>query len=119
MFLLRGDCKRILELANEAAQTCGARLSLVHVLAGLKGATDQIHEEAEAQYITGEIQKSVGCDAQLRIVRGSRHEALLNAVRQTTADLLIIGRDASSDHEAVTSFRYGIVWDSPVPVLSL
>jgi nucleotide-binding universal stress UspA family protein len=115
-----GDCKRVLELANRAAEACGARLSLVHAIRDSSSAAHRERdEEEEARYRIGEIQKSVGCNAILRIVRGPVKDALLDAGRQCGADVLIISRPASPVFGRLCDFTYDVVRDSPCPVLSL
>jgi nucleotide-binding universal stress UspA family protein len=115
---LSGDSKRVLDLANRAATAAGARLSLIHVVQN-SGVRYGRADNEEARHRIGELQKSVGCEAMLRVVHGSIKNALLDAGQQSGADLLIIGRPQSNALGRMRDFTYGVVRDSPFPVLSL
>jgi nucleotide-binding universal stress UspA family protein len=117
---LNGDSKRVLDVANRAAAAAGARLSLIHAIQGSAlAAKHHLDETEEARQRIGELQKSVGCEAMLRVVRGPAKEALLEAGQQSQADLLIIGRPQSKVPDRLCDFTYGVVRDAPFPVLSL
>jgi nucleotide-binding universal stress UspA family protein len=121
---LNGNCKRVLNLATRAAAACGARLSLIHVLEGShsgagSGAGRQHHEEQQAFDRLTEIKNSIGCGEPLRILRGPAKEVLLNAVRESSADVLIVGRPPLSATGRLSDFAYGVVRDSPLPVISV
>ena len=117
---LNGDSKRVLEFVGHAAAAVGARLSLVYVVenSGL-AAQHSRDEEEEAREHIGELQKSVGCEATLLVVRGQVKDALLDAAQQSRADVLIIGRPQFKALGRMRDFTYGVVRDSPFPVLSL
>jgi nucleotide-binding universal stress UspA family protein len=117
---LNEDSKRVLELANRAAGAAGARLSLIHVIQndGSRAQHDRAETE-EARHRISELQKSIGCEATLRVVRGPVKDAFLDAGRQSEADVLIIGRPQSEIRDRMSDFTYGVVRDSPFPVLSL
>jgi len=117
---LNGDSKRVLDLANRAATAAGARLSLIHVIQNSGSGTNRDSAEIEeARQRIGRLQKSVGCEAMLRVVRGPVKDALLELERQSAADVLIIGRPQSKVLGRMRDFTYGLVRDSPFPVLSL
>jgi nucleotide-binding universal stress UspA family protein len=117
---LNGDSKRVLDLASRAAAAAGARLSLIHVIQGSHSSVHNDYaEEAEARHRIDQLQKAVGCEAMLRVVRGSLKDALADAARHSTADVMIIGRPHSESLGRMRDFIYGVVRDSPFPVLSL
>jgi len=115
---LNGDSRRVLDLASRAAAAAGARLSLIHVIQN-SGARHGRADDEEARHGIGELQKSVGCEAMLRVVHGPIKDALLDAGQQSGADVLIIGRPQSKALGRMRDFTYGVVRDSPFPVLSL
>jgi nucleotide-binding universal stress UspA family protein len=118
--VLNEDSKRVLELANRAAGAAGARLSLIHVIQNdSSGAQQDRAEREEAWQRISELQKSIGCEATLRVVRGPVKDAFLDAGRQSAADVLIIGRPQSEIRGRMSDFTYGVVRDSPFPVLTL
>ncbi|MBV9223591.1 MAG: universal stress protein [Acidobacteriaceae bacterium] len=125
---LSEDSERVLRLVSRAAAQAQARLSLVH--AGQNGHSAFIElgcgkpvecpEKAEARRRLEELAKKVGCVATIDIAAGPVKEALLDAARQSDADVLIIGRTPRSG--AVGRMRdltYSLVRDSPIPVLSV
>jgi nucleotide-binding universal stress UspA family protein len=116
---LSGDSKRVLDLANRAAATAGARLSLIHVIQNSGSAAEHRRDEEKARQSIGELQKSIGCEAMLRVIRGPIKEAILDAAQQFGADVLIIGRPQSKVLGRMRDLTYGLVRDSPFPVLSV
>jgi nucleotide-binding universal stress UspA family protein len=117
---LNEDSKRVLDLAGRAAAAAGARLSLIHVIQGSGLATHGDDAETEeVRHRIGELQKAVGCEGMLRIVRGPVKDALVGAGRQSNADVIIIGRPQSEGLGRMRDFTYGVVRDSPFPVLSV
>jgi nucleotide-binding universal stress UspA family protein len=116
---LSEDSKRVLDLASRAAAAAGARLSLIHVIQGSGSATHSGNAEEEVRHRIGELQKAVGCEGMLRVVRGPVKDALADVARQSTADVMIVGRPQSESLGRMRDFTYGVVRDSPFPVLSL
>jgi nucleotide-binding universal stress UspA family protein len=116
---LNGDSKRVLDLANRAAAAAGARLSLIHVIQNSGSAAEHGRDEEEVRQCIGELQKSIGGEAILRVIRGPIKEAVLGAAQQSGADVLIIGRPPSKVLGRMRDFTYGVVRDSRFPVLSL
>jgi nucleotide-binding universal stress UspA family protein len=118
---LNEDSKRVLDLASRAAAAAGARLSLIHVIQGSASGVQNDHaeEEEESRRRIDELQKAAGCEAILRVVRGPVKDALADVAQQSTADVMIVGRPQSESLGRMRDFIYGVVRDSPFPVLSL
>jgi nucleotide-binding universal stress UspA family protein len=113
---LNADSERVLNVANGAAGEAGANLLLVHAVDCSTGRPD-CSEMALCRL--AELQTSVGCNAEIRVVRGPVKEALLEATRQASADLLIVGRPLSHSLGRIDDLTYGLIRDSPCPVLSV
>jgi stage III sporulation protein SpoIIIAA len=79
---------------------------------------DCAEEENARQRIT-ELQHSVGCNAMVRIVRGPVKDALLEAARQSSTDVLIVGRPQSGSLGRLRDLTYGVIRDALCPVLSV
>jgi nucleotide-binding universal stress UspA family protein len=74
----------------------------------------QAHERIDA------LQRRVGSRAPIQIAVGQIKQALVEAARQSDADLLIIGRDSHSGVQGrLRDLTYAMVRDSPYPVLSV
>jgi nucleotide-binding universal stress UspA family protein len=125
---LSQDSERVLRLASRAAAEVHAKLSVIHAIH--HGAPAPIHlanreqtssaEEKDARRRLEELLKTAGCEATIRIATGPVKEALLDAARRSDADLLIIGRTPRSGVLGrMRDLTYGVVRDSPFPVLSL
>jgi nucleotide-binding universal stress UspA family protein len=123
------DSERVLRYAHSASMQAGADLRIIHAIQ----TTDQgpliqvdIEEKLESEErqqarrrIDG-LQKKVGSRAPVRIVVGPIKEVLLEAVRQSDADVLIIGRNPHSGTEdRLRDLTYSMIRDSPFPVLSI
>ncbi len=112
---LSTNSERVLRLASRAAAEVGAKLSMIHVIHGSAPAG-----EKDARRRLDELQKTVGCEATVCIANGPVKEALLDATRHSAADVLIIGRTPRSDALGrMGDLTYGLVRDSPCPVLSV
>jgi nucleotide-binding universal stress UspA family protein len=112
---LSPDSERTLRLASRAATEVQAKLSLIHVIPGGAPAA-----ERDARRRLDELQKSVGCEATVQVVNGPVKGALLDAARGSDADALIIGRRPQSGALGrMGDLIYGLVRDSPCPVLSV
>jgi nucleotide-binding universal stress UspA family protein len=112
---LSPDSERVLRVASRAAGEVRAKLSLIHVIRGGTPA-----EERDARPRLDELQKTVGCEATVRIANGPVKEALLDAARCSDADVLIIGRTIRSGSPGrMGDLTYGVVRDSPCAVLSV
>jgi nucleotide-binding universal stress UspA family protein len=74
----------------------------------------------EARRRLDELQRTVGCQAPVRIAVGPVKEALLEEARRSDADVLVIGRSAQSDARGrMRDPTYTVVRDSPYPVASV
>jgi nucleotide-binding universal stress UspA family protein len=116
---MNADSERVLHLANHEASAVGAKLSLVHVLSDSGSAKVHSAEEEKARYNIAELQKSVGSNAMLHIVRGPVKHALVEAARQWSADFLILGRPQSESFGRLRDVSYGVIRDALCPVLSV
>lgn len=116
---INADSERVLDLGNREASAVGAKLSLVHVLDHGRSAKLDSAEEEKARYNIANLQKSVGSNAMLHIVRGPVKDALVEAARQSAADVLILGRPQSESLGRLRDLTYGVIRDAPCPVLSV
>jgi nucleotide-binding universal stress UspA family protein len=108
------DSERVLRIASHAAAEVRAKLSLVHVIDG----PDPARKEA-VQRLTA-LRKTVGCEATISIAAGPIKDALLEEARRWSADAVVIGRTLPSGALGrMRDLTYGIVRDSPFPVLSV
>lgn len=113
------DSERVLAFANRGASAAGARLSLIHVLHDGGSAKRDYADEEEARSRIDELQKSVGCNTILHIFRGPIRDALLEGTRQSSADVLIVGRPQSESFGRLRDVTYGVIRDAICPVLSV
>jgi nucleotide-binding universal stress UspA family protein len=113
------DSERVLDLANRRASAAGAKLSLIHVLRSSGSAKLDCAEEQKVRHYIAELQKSVGSNAVLQIVQGPLKDALLAAARQSSADVLIVGRPQSESLGRLRDLTYRVIRDAPCPVLSV
>lgn len=112
---LGSDSERVLRIASQAAADVQAKLSLVHVIDG----ADSDQDRGSLQRLA-DLQDKVGCEADLSVVEGPIKGALLEAARRCSADAIIIGRTLRSGVLGrMRDLTYGIVRDSPFPVLSV
>jgi nucleotide-binding universal stress UspA family protein len=123
------ESERALRYAGEASREAGANLRIIHAIQSTDpqlpirlDLADQIQskERQEARERIEELQRKVGTRAAIRIAVGPVKEALLEAARQSDADVLIIGRSAQPGSvERLRDLTYAVVRDSPFPVLSV
>jgi nucleotide-binding universal stress UspA family protein len=126
---LSSNSERVLRFATRAAQEVHAKLTIIHaVQAGEPGLPIELGLEEQVQSVEkrealqrlADLQRIVGSDAPVRIAGGSVKEALLEAARQSDADVLMIGRSPRSGaHGRMRDLTYAMVRDSPFPVLSI
>jgi nucleotide-binding universal stress UspA family protein len=110
---LSPDSERVLRLACGAAAQVRAKLSVIHAIQDGVPALG-------ARRRLGELQKIVGCEATVRIASGPVKDALLDEAQRFAADVLIIGRKPGSGAPGrMRDLTYGVVRDSPFPVLSV
>ena len=124
---LSSNSERVLLYASQAAVQARSNLSIIHAVqsAEMKLSTEQSLEEhvnsaamQEASQGIANLQRVVGTEAPVRIAVGSVKEALLGAVLESDADVLIIGRSHQpGGHGRMRDLTYAMVRDSPFPVL--
>ena len=108
-------------------QTIGATLKMVHVVLPIsdwlalpreRDLQEQVRHEARAQLESQ--QTETGVQATLRVVIGKIVEAVCEEARQEGADLILIGRGSlQSKLGRLRTHAYGIIHQSPCPVLSV
>jgi nucleotide-binding universal stress UspA family protein len=122
------DSERVLRFANGAAAEAGATLLVVHAIdngvleAGPSGHPEHPDstERKEALLRMAALQQRVGCEAAVRVVAGPVKQALIDAARESEADILIIGRTPRSGALGrMRDLTYSLIRDSPVPVSSV
>jgi nucleotide-binding universal stress UspA family protein len=126
---LSKDSERVLRYAHQASAQAGAHLVILHAVQGndpgLHAVVDleeqiQTAETRQAMERIDALQKKVGSHAQVRIVAGPVKNALIEGVRQSDADALIIGRVPQPTMQGrLRDLTYAMVRDSPVPVISV
>ncbi len=121
---LSPDSERVLRYAKSVALAAGADLSLIHVIEDSKAQSKTRRRsdgERKALQRIAELQSSVGSEARVSIVVGPVKETLLAQVRETYADVLVIGRSrrGSLGHFEDLDLTYSLVRDSPCPVVSV
>ena len=111
--------------AAQMAADFGARLTLTHITAGMEifgpgpyqvdpSWTEALVSSANRQLAN--LQQEVGTKAEIFIGSGDVPKMLSHAAKQSTADVLIIGRPSGGRLRAA---GYGIIRESYVPVLSV
>lgn len=123
------DSERVLGSAHQLAQEAGARLRIIHAIQGPDRKVplqldleEQIQgeERHEVRRRIDELQRRVGSQLPVRITVGPVKEALLESVRLSDADLLVIGRSPLPGAEGrLRDLTYAMVRDSPCPVVSV
>ena len=126
---LSSNSERVLRFASQVATQARGKLSIIHAVQA--GESDlpvqpelrekvQSIEKQEASRRIADLQKRVGMDVPVRIAVGSVKEALLEAARESDADVLMIGRShRGGSHGRMRDLTYAMVRDSPFPVLSV
>ncbi|HVU46836.1 MAG TPA: universal stress protein [Terracidiphilus sp.] len=126
---ISANSARVLRFAKEATAEAHARITILHAVQSaeknlpvqldLEEQLQSAERRAAAERIA-ELEHQVGLEAHVRIAVGPVKEALLQAARQSDADVLMIGRNP---HPAATGrlrdLTYAVVRDSPFPVLSI
>ena len=126
---LSANSERVLRLASQAAASAQATLTIIHAVQSgaphspidldLEERIDSSEREETRQRIA-ELQQKTGSQASVRIAIGSVKEALIEAARQSDADVLMIGRSPQSGTRGrMRDLIYSMVRDSPYPVLSI
>jgi nucleotide-binding universal stress UspA family protein len=126
---LSSNSERVLRFASQAAATAQARLTIIHAVQSgdpdlpvkleMQDQIDSV-ESHEARQGIARLQERVRSQASIRIAVGSVKEALIEAARQSDADVLMIGRSPRSGaHGRMRDLTYSMVRDSPYPVVSI
>lgn len=123
------NSERTLRYASGLAAAAKAKLTLIHAIPGgdpslrsQLGLEEQVEcaEQRKARRRLDELQMTVGCEVPVRIAVGPVKEALLEEVRRSDADVLVIGRNPqSSSGGRMRDLTYAMVRDSPCPVASV
>src|SRR5713226_2775364 len=117
------DSERVLRYAKDAASAAGAKLSLIHAIQTSDAVSENrrpSEEERKARQRLAELQNRLGSDASLSIVAGPVKERLLDAARQSSADVLVIGRSPHLHSPGrLRDLSYSLIRDSPCPVVSV
>jgi nucleotide-binding universal stress UspA family protein len=126
---LSANSERVLRFASQAAAETRSVLSIIHAVQSDDSERTlrlDLEEEVasaerqEARQRIAELQRRVGSEAPVRVAAGSVKEALLEAVRLTDADALIVGRSPRPGaHGRMRDLTYAMVRDSPFPVVSV
>jgi len=126
---LTGDSERVLRMAHQFSAEAGAHLRILHAIQsadpGLPVQLDleehiQSAERRQAREQIEALKRKVGSNAPARIAVGPLKEALLEAIRRSDADALIIGRSPQPGAMGrLRDLTYSMVRDSPVPVISV
>jgi nucleotide-binding universal stress UspA family protein len=123
------DSERVLGYAHRTSEQAGAHLRIIHAIqtpdraAPLQLDLAEQIESKERKRIRERIdalQDRVGSRAAVDIAVGPVKEALLGAVGQADADVLVIGRSPRPGAQGrLRDLTYAMVRDSPYPVVSV
>lgn len=126
---LKAHSEGLLLYASGLAAAAGARLSLIHVIpdgdpgpANGGDPEDRLHsgKQREALRQIEDLQSRVGCQIPVRITAGPIKEALLQEVRRSDVDVLVVGRDPQPGASGrMRDLTYVLVRESPCPVASV
>ena len=118
---LSGDSERVLRYALDAAFAVRAKHSVIHVIqASELGSKEQreFDELRKAREQIAELQRAIGSHAAVSLEFGPIKKALLDAVRQSSADVLVIGRSPHAGALGrMRDLTYSLIRDSPCPVV--
>jgi len=115
-------------LAAEIATAAGAKLTLIHITAGVEAwGPGGTHVDPEwkktltgiATKETAELQRELGTHADVIIDSGDVPELLNRAAESLNADVLVIGRIPGRSHLGDNGHGYSLVRHSSIPVLSV
>jgi nucleotide-binding universal stress UspA family protein len=118
---------KVMQWAAEFSQKMGATLKLLHVVSPVsdilslpseRRLQEEVRDEAGNQIES--LRRGIGVDAPIRVAVGKLTETVTEEARQEQADLVIIGRGSLPNAlGALHSHAYGIIQESPCPVLSV
>jgi nucleotide-binding universal stress UspA family protein len=121
---LSSDSERLLLYASEAALAAGAKLSVVHVIQRSE-ASPNVEEPSKErvralQQRIVDLLRTVGSDASVSIAFGPVKQMLLDVIRKSSADVLVLGRSTHSGALGrMRDLTYSLIRDSPCPVVSV
>jgi nucleotide-binding universal stress UspA family protein len=118
---------KVMKWAAGYSQKVGAALKLLHVVSPISDCVSlpserQLQEEVRSEAIVQieSLRKAAEVDAPFRVAVGKLTEVITEEARREQADLLIIGRGSLPKAlGALHSHEYGIIQQSPCPVLSV
>lgn len=123
------NAERVLRFAISITADYKGRLTIIHAIqaAGSGSAVElelaeklESVQREEALKRIADLQAKLGSQAEVRISIGTVKDALLDAARQSDADVLMIGRAMKSGPQGrLRDLTYAVVRDSPYPVLSI
>jgi len=126
---LDANSEATLRYASCLAAAARAKLTLIHAIPRVDpnlrtqlGPEEQVEcaELGEARRRLDELRRQAGSEAPVRIAVGPVKEALLQEVRRSDADVLVIGRNPQSRAGGrMRDLTYAMVRDSPCPVASV
>lgn len=120
---LHSGSERVLRYASHVASAAGARLSIIHAIETKEaqfGGEGPSEVEQVARQRVAELQRAVGSQASADIAVGGIKEVLLQVVRQSAADVLVIGRSPRAGALGrLRDLTYSLIRDSPSPVVSV
>ena len=122
----RPNSSRTIRWAHEAAKEFGAKLTLAHVTPSveiygpggyhvLSDMKKELVDSATAQM--AKIQNELGIQAEVFIGSGDVAKVMSQAAKETKADLVVAGSRSTGGRFGDTA--YGIIRESPVPVVSI
>jgi len=115
-------------LAAHMAAAVDAKLTLVHVTAGVESFgpggfyVDPVWKEKlfrSANEQIAQLQQEAGTNAEVIIDSGNVPQSLNRAAERTKADVLVIGHFPGRSHLGDNGEGYGIIRESRIPVMSL
>ena len=112
---LNSDSQRVLRLANHAALQAGAKLAVVHVIPEF-----DLQTRAEREQVERERTSELHLGSDVSLLYGAVKEQLLKATRESSADVLVVGRKPSaSGGTRIGRLTYPLIRESPCPVVSV
>jgi len=119
---------RTVSMAADMAAALNATLTLVHITTGVEvwGPGGSHVDPKWKEMIVGiatagiaKLQRDVGTKAEVIIDSGDVPQLLNRAAERTKADVLVIGHNPGRSHLGDNGEGYGIIRESPIPVLAL
>lgn len=118
---------RVLEWAAGFAKACQAKLQILHVTPSVEGMVGEYFEPdwrsrfaEEAGKRIDEFQAAAGTSAEVIMDAGDATLKVCELAKRTSTDLLVIGRGSTSGvFGRIRAHAYGIIRQSPCPVVSV